>query len=67
LHTEGPDAISAMNIVVHEVSGWVHIAMNIMVHDVGGCLDWAGMEVHMEKLQIVVFDFKTGALVAHST
>ena len=49
LHTEGPDAVPAMSIMVQEI---------------GAYIDWAGMLVHMTKSKIVGFNFRTGERVA---
>jgi len=49
LHTEGPDAVPAMSIMVQEI---------------GAYIDWAGMLVHMMKSKIVGFNFRTGERVA---
>ncbi len=49
LHTDGPDAISAMAIMVPMVAGFP---------------EWAGMEIQLDKCGISAIDMRTGQRVA---
>ncbi len=49
LHTDGPDAIPAMAILVSKVAGY---------------LEWAGMEINLKKCGITAMDMRTGQRVA---
>ena len=49
LHTDGPDAIPAMAVLVKVATDYI---------------EWAGMEVHLKKCGITAMDMKTGQSVA---
>jgi hypothetical protein len=49
LHTDGPDAIPAMALMVPAVAGYV---------------EWAGMEINLKKCGITAVDMRTGLRVA---
>ena len=49
LHTDGPDAIPAMAVLVKAATNY---------------LEWAGMEIHLKKCGITAMDMKTGQGVA---
>jgi hypothetical protein len=49
LHTDGPDAVSAMAILVPKVADYV---------------EWAGMEINMKKSPVTAMDMRTGQRIA---
>jgi hypothetical protein len=49
LHTDGPDAMSAMAILIKAATSY---------------LEWAGMKIHLKKCGIIAMDMKIGQSVA---
>ena len=49
LHTDGPDAVSAMAILIPKVAAYV---------------EWAGMEINMTKSPVTAMDMRTGQRIA---